>query len=204
MNHDGLVEPLGTDEDGDHLPALVSVSGIAGRSSLRLEADDKAGGDGLGVDVGAELSDAAAVAIVDDAPVEVGDEGEVGAGDDAVGEVVRVSVAVAPGAVGGFAEEEFSVGHDGEDGNFYSEARAEDAAVDVAGEVAADIDGEVERGEVAEAVVEAEGAGGVPAGVLEAAFFGAAGAIDGELGLGVEGGGGEAEQENGEDSAVHA
>jgi len=115
-------------------------------------------------------------------------------------------VAVALGAVGRFAEEEFAVGHDGEDGNFYGEARSEDAAVDVVGEVAADVGGEIEGAEVAEAAVEAEGAGGVPAGVLKAAFFGAAGAVDGEFGLGVEGGC-EAEQEKGEgpeDSAVHA
>ena len=161
---------------------------------LRLEANDEAGGDGLGMDVCSELGDAAAVAVVNDAPVEVGDEGEVDAGDDAVGEVVRVSVAVALCAVGGLSEEELAVGHGGEDGNFYGEARAEDAAVDVSGEVTADVGGEVEGAEVAEAVVEAEGAGGVPAGVLEAAFFGPAGAVDGEFGLGVEGGGGETDE----------
>jgi hypothetical protein len=175
---------------------------------VRLEAEDEAGGDRLGVDVCAELSNAAAVAVIDDAPVEVGDEGEVNAGDPAVGEVVRVSGTVTLRAVGGFAEEELAVGHGGEDGNFYGEARAEDTAVDVSGEVATDVGGEIEGAEVAEAVVEAEGAGGVPAGVLEAAFFGAAGAVDGEFGLGMEGGGGgETEHEEGEgeeNSAAHA
>ena len=103
--------------------------------------------------------------------------------------------------IGRDAEEEFAVRHDGEDGNFYGEARAKDAAVDVAGEVAADVDGEVDDGgEVAEAVVEAEGAGGVPGVVGKAALFRAAGAVDGELGLGAEWVGGEAEQEDGEGS----
>jgi hypothetical protein len=171
-----------------------------------LEAYDEARGDGLGVGVCAELGDAAAVAVVDDAPVEVGDESEIDAGDPAIGEVVRVPGAVTLRAIRGFAEEEFAVGHDGEYRNFYSETRAENAAVDVSGEVAADVGGEIEGTEVSKAVIEAEGAGGVPTGVLKAASFRSPGAVDGEFGLGVKGGGGEAEQEEGEDpesSAAH-
>ena len=60
---------------------------FAGDLPLRLETNDEAGGDGLRMDVLVELSDAAAVAEVDDAPVEVGDEREVDADDAAVGEV---------------------------------------------------------------------------------------------------------------------
>lgn len=160
------------------------------------------------MNAGVELGDTAAVAVVDNSPVEVWDKGEVDADDGAVGEVVRVAVAVALGAVGGFSEEEFAVGPSGDDGNFYSEAWAQDAAVYVAGEVAAYVSGEIEGAEVAEAVVETEDAGGVPAGMLKATFFGAAGAIDGEFGLCVEVRGNEAEQEDGNkgqnDSAVHA
>lgn len=159
------------------------------------------------MDVGAELGDAAAVAVVDDAPVEVRDEGEVGACDVTVGEVIRVAVTVALGAVGGLTEEELPVRHDGEDGDFYGETRTENAAGDVAGEVTADVGGEIERAEVAEAVVETEGAGGIPTRALEATFFGASGAVDGEFGLSVKKSGDETEQEEGEDeenSAAHA
>ena len=77
--------------------------------------------------------------------------GEVDADDAAVGEVAGVADAVATAAVGGSSEEEFAVGSDGEDGNFYGEARAQDAAVDVAGEIAANVSGEIERAEVAKA-----------------------------------------------------
>jgi len=58
---------------------------------VSLEAHDEAGGDGLGMDVFVELSDAAAVAEIDDAPVEVGDERDVDADDAAVGKAAGVA-----------------------------------------------------------------------------------------------------------------
>lgn len=57
------------------------------------------------------------------------------------------------------------------------------------------------------AVVKAEGAGGVPAGVLEGTFFGAPGAVDRKFGLRVQCGGEEAKQQEREDeesTAIHA
>ena len=144
-----------------------------------LEAYDEAGGDGFGVDICVELSDATAVTEVYDAPVEVGDEREVDADDAAVGEVAGIADAVTKGAVGGPSEEEFAVGPDGEDGNFYGEARAQDAAVDVFGEVAADVGGEIDGAVVAETEVEAECASGVPAGELKVALLYSSGSVDG-------------------------
>jgi hypothetical protein len=173
------------------------------------EAKDEAGGEGFGVDAGVELADAAAVAEVDDAPVDAGEDGGVDAADVAVGEAGGVFGAVAVGAVGGSSEEELDVGLEREDGQVQGEAGAEDGAVDVAGEIAAGVGRERERAEVGDAVVEAEGSGGGPAFVGEAAFFTADGAVDTELCLGVEGRGEEGEQEQeqgeGEDvSAIHA
>src|SRR6266478_6977839 len=104
---------------------------------LRSETHDEASGNGLGMDAFVELGDAAAVTEVDDAPVEVGEERDVDANDAAVGKVAGISDAVTQGAVGGPSEEEFAVGHDGYDGNLYGEARAQNAAIDVAGKVAA-------------------------------------------------------------------
>ena len=146
------------------------------------------------------------IAEVGDTPVDVGEDGGVETDDVTVGEVVR-DWEVGGGAVGGDAEDEFAVGFDWNDREFYRDAWAEEAALDVAREIAASVDGEVNGSEVVEAVVEAKGSGRVPIIVGQTAFFATAGAVDGEFGLGVEGGGGEAEQEDGEDpesSAAHA
>ncbi len=146
------------------------------------------------------------IAEVGDTPVDVGEDGGVETDDVTVGEVVR-DWEVGGGAVGGDAEDEFAVGFDGNDGEFYGDAWAEEAALDVAREIAASVDGEVNGSEVVEAVVEAEGSGNVPIIVGQTAFFAAGGAVDREPGLGVEGGGGETEQEEGEDPeswAAHA
>ena len=59
------------------------------------------------------LGNAAAVAEVDDAPVEVGDQREVDADDAAVGEAAGIADAVTQRAVGRPSEEEFAVGPDG-------------------------------------------------------------------------------------------
>ena len=61
---------------------------------MRSETNDEASGDGLGMDVFVELSDAAAVAEVDDAPVEVGDERNVDSDDAAVSEAAGIADAV--------------------------------------------------------------------------------------------------------------
>src|ERR1700722_855385 len=77
-------------------------------------------------------------------------------------------------------------------------AGADEDAVDVAGEIGAGVCRDGQGTEVGDAHVEAEGFGGGPALVGEAAFFAAEGAVDGEPRLGVEGGGAEGEQKEGE------
>jgi hypothetical protein len=150
---------------------------------VRLEAEDEAARECLRVSAVGGVVDA--VAEVGDTPVDVGKDGGVQTDDVAVGEVVR-DFEAGGGAVGGDAEDEFAVGFDGDDRNLYGDAWAEEAALDVAREIAASVDREINGSEVVEAVVEAEGSGSVPIIVGQTAFFATAGAVDRESGLSVE------------------
>ena len=170
---------------------------------MRLEADDEAARECLRVSAIGGVVDG--VAEVGDTPVDVGKDCGVETDDVSIGEVVRDWEARGD-AVGGDAEDEFTVGFQGDDREFYRDAWAKETALDVAGEIAAGIDGDIEDRGVKDAVVEAEGSGSVPIIVGQTAFFATAGAIDRESGLSVESGGGEAEQkwEYPESSAAHA
>jgi hypothetical protein len=167
-----------------------------------LEADDEAARECLRVSAIGGVVDG--VAEVGDTPVDVGKDCGVETDDEAIGEVVRDWEVRR--AVGGDAEDEFTVGFQGDDRELCRDARAKETALDVAGEIAAGIDGDIEDRGVKDAVVEAEGSGSVPIIVGQTAFFATAGAIDRESGLSVESGGGEAEQkwEYPESSAAHA
>jgi len=148
-----------------------------------LEADDEAAGECLRVSAVGGVVDA--VAEVGDTPVDVGEDCGVETEDVAIGEVVR-DREVGGSAVGGDAEDEFAVGFDGNDRDFYCDARADKAALDVGREIAASIDGDIEDRGVKDAVVEAEGSGSVLIIVGQTALFATAGAVDREPGLSVE------------------
>jgi hypothetical protein len=107
-----------------------------------LEAQDETGCQGLHVDVIAELGDSAAVAEVEDSPVDAGKDGGVDAADEAVGEGVGILVSVVVGAVEGWADEELDVGFDGDGWTVKSDAWTEEAAVEVRGEIGATVDGD--------------------------------------------------------------
>ena len=148
-----------------------------------------------------------AVAEVCDTPVDMGKDRGVETEDVSIGEVVGVFEAGGGSAVSRDAEDKFTVRLQRNDREFYCGSRADEATVDVAGEIAASIDGEVDGADVKQAVIEAEGPGHGPILVGESAFFAADGTVDGELGLSVAVDGVEAEQEEGEapeNSAVHA
>jgi hypothetical protein len=159
------------------------------------------------MDSSVSFSDAAAaVAVVCDAPVEVREDGGVDPADPAVVGVNGVFCAVVLLAVGGEAAEDFYVGLEREEWELEGDARAEEAAVNVVGEVAAGVDCDVDRAEFGDAVVEAEGSGEGPAFVVDFGLFAAHGSVDSEFGLGVEGGGAEGDAEEGEGppySSVH-
>jgi hypothetical protein len=172
-------------------------------SSEGLEADDQAARECLRVGAVGGVVDG--VTEVGDTPVDVWEDCGVETDDVAVSEVVGDWKARGD-AVGGDSEDEFAVGFQGNNREFYCDARAEEAALDVAGEIAAGIDGDIEDRGVKEAIVEAEGSGSVPIIVGQAALFAAAGAVDCEPGLGVEVDGDESNEKEGEDpedSAAH-
>jgi len=82
----------------------------------------------------------AAIAVVCDAPVEVRKDGGVDSSDPAIVCVRGVLGAVVLLAVGGEAAEDFYVGFEWEERELESDARTEEAAVDVVGEIAASVD----------------------------------------------------------------
>jgi hypothetical protein len=169
-----------------------------------LEADDEAARECLGVSAVGGVVDC--VAEVGDTPIDVGKDCGVETDYVSIGEVVR-DWEVRGGAVGGDAEDEFAVGFEGNDREFYRDAWAEEAALDVARKIAASVDREVDGSEVVEAVVEAEGPGSVPIIVGQTTFFATAGAVNCEPGLGLKVDGEESGEKNGEDpenSTAHA
>ena len=85
---------------------------------------------GLGVVANGGVVDA--VAEVDDSPVDVGKDGGVEADYISVGEFVGVLDSAGGSRIGGDAEDEFAVGLDGKDREFDGDARASEAAVNVA------------------------------------------------------------------------
>ncbi len=121
----------------------------------------------------------AAVAVVSDAPVEVRENGGVDSADPAIVGVSGVFGAVVLLAVGGETSEDFDVGLERYERELEGDARAEEAAVDVVGEVTAGVDRDVDRAEFGDAVVEAEGSGYGPAFVVDFGFFAAYGSVDG-------------------------
>ena len=132
----------------------------------------------------------------------MGEDGGVEAGYSTIGEAGGVSVGAAEAGVVGEAEEELGVRLEGEDGKFQGEARAEEAAVGVGGEIGAGVARERERAEFGESDVEADDAGWLPVVVGDADSFGATGAVDGELRLGVQGRCGEGKEQE-EEEAFH-
>ncbi len=149
----------------------------------------------------------AAVAVVSDTPVEVRKDGGVDSADPVIVCVGGVLGAVILLVVGGEAAEDFDVRLERDERKLEGDARAEEATVDVVGEIAASVDCEIDRAELGDAEVEAEGSGCGPAFVVDFGFFTAYGAVDRESGLGVEGGTAEADEEEGEGpeySSVHA
>ena len=149
-----LLLVAGEDEDGDHLRLWYPVR-AARTISGWLKANDEAAGEGLGVVAVAGAVDA--VAEVDDAPVDVGNDGCVEADDVAVGKVVGEV-----GGIGGDAKDKFAVRLQGQDGDFDGDTRTKEATVDVVGEIAASVRRDIERADVVEAVVEAEGSAELP------------------------------------------
>ena len=159
-----------------------------------LETDDETAGDGFGVAAIGGVVDA--VAEVDYAPVDVGEDGGVEAEDVTVGEVIGVLGRL---RVAGDAEEDFAVGLDGKDREFDGEARASEAAVNLAGDVASAVCGDVDGAEFEDLDVEAKGPGEFPGIVGKAALFRACCAVDGEPGLGSEVGGDDGEKDEGKE-----
>jgi len=143
---------------------------------------------------------AAAVAIVGDAPIEAGENGGVDAADPTVVAAGGALGSAAHGAVGGEAAEDFEVGFEREGWERKRDARAEETAVDITGEIAAGVGCDGDWSEVGETVVEAEGSGGGPAFAIDLGLLGADSSVDAKFGLGVEvGGGDEGDQGHGED-----
>ena len=143
---------------------------------------------------------AAAVAVVGDAPVEVGENGGVDTADPTVVAAGGVLGSAAHGAVGGEAAENFEVGFEREGWKRECDARAEEAAVDVPGEIASGVGCDSDWSETGETVVEAEGSGGGPAFAVDLGLLCADGSVDADFGLGVEvGGGDESDQDQGEE-----
>ena len=153
-------------------------------------------------DVG--LGDAGGAIAVVDAPIEAGEDGGVDASNPSVVAAGVVFWAIVLGAVRGDAAEDFDVGFDWEGGKGERDAGAEETAVHVAGQISTGVAGKRDRTEMGEAVVEAEGSGKRPGFLIDFGFFASSGNVDAEFGLGVEGRGDEAEQEEGKDSAAHA
>jgi hypothetical protein len=171
---------------------------------VSLEAKDEAARECFGMSAVGGVVDA--VAEIGDTPIDVGKDRGVETDDVPIGEIVG-DLEAGGGAVGGDAEDEFAVGFDGNDRELYRDAWAEKSALDVAREIAASVDGEVDGSEVVEAVVEAEGSGGVPIIVGQTTFFATTGAVDCEPGLGLKVDGeesGEKDGEGPENSAAHA
>ena len=108
------------------------------------EAEDEAGGEGCCLDV---LSGDAAVSNVDDAPVEVGEDGGVEASDDLVVEVCAGGASAA-GVIAGDSDESFDIRVERDDVRLEGDAGADSSGVVVeavaadegAAEVAADVD----------------------------------------------------------------
>lgn len=123
---------------------------------------------------------------VDDSPIDVWKDGGVKADDVTIGEAIGRLQSGGRAVVDGVAEDEFAIGLDGEDGNLDGDARAQEAVVDVSGEIAAAVDGDIERADVIEAEIEAEGSAELPVLIGKTAFFSSGGAVDGEPGLSVE------------------
>ena len=140
-----------------------------------------------------------AVAEVDDAPVDVGKDGGVDAEDVAIGEVVGVLNSGCGLRIAGDAEENFAVGLDGKDWEFDCEARATEAAVNLAGEIASAVGGDKDWAEFEDLNVESEGSGEFPGVVGEAASFGACSAVDGESRLGLKVGGDDGQKDQGKE-----
>jgi hypothetical protein len=185
------------------LVARVSGSSSRERSPVgfaELEADDNAGGEALRMAGDTALGDAAAaVTVVGDAPVDMRENGGVDATDPTVVAAGGVFGSPGLGAVRGKATEDFEVGLEGEDGKSECDARAEEAAVHVAGEVTAGVCGDGNGTKVGQPVVKTEGSGGGPALIVDLSFFATDGSVDGELGLGVKVCGEEKDDDEGED-----
>lgn len=146
---------------------------------------------------------AAAVAVVGDAPVEARENGGVDAADPTVVTAGSVLAPAVYGAVGGEAAEDFEVGFEGEGWECECNARAEEAAVDVTGEIATGVGCDGDWSEMSEAVVEAEGSCGGPAFAIDLGLLGADGSVDTKFGLRVEiGGGDDADENQGEELKV--
>lgn len=150
------------------------------------------------------LSDAGGTVAVVDAPIKTGKDGGVDASNPSVVAARVVFRAVVLGAVGRDAAEDFDVRFHWKDGKGERNARAEEGAVHIAGEVSAGVAGERDGAKMSEAVVETEGSGKSPGFLIDLGFFASGSTVDAEFGLGVEGRSDEAEQEEGEDSAAHA
>ena len=127
-----------------------------------------------------------AVAVVSDAPVEVGEDGCVDAAYQAVVRAGGVFGAVVCAAVGGESAENLYIGFEGEERKLKGYTWAEETTVDVVGEISAGIDGDPDGPGLEESVVEAEGSGGRPAFVCDLGLLAAYGSVDGEFGLRVE------------------
>lgn len=150
---------------------------------------------------------AAAVTVVGDAPVDMREDGGVDAADPTVVAAGGVFGSAALGAVGGKATKDFEVGLEGEDGKSDCDARAEEAAVHIAGEVPAGVCGDGNGTKAGQTIVKTEGSGGSPALIVDLSLFATNRSVDGELGLSLYVDGVEAEQEKGEgpeNSAIHA
>lgn len=156
---------------------------------LKLEADDESGGEALRMASDALLGDAGgAVAVVGNAPVEVREDSCVDAAYPAVVRAGGVFGSVVCAAVGGESAENLYIGFEGEERKLKGYTWAEEAAVDVVGEVSAGIDRDPDRPGLEESVVEAKGSGGGPAFVCDFGLLAAHRSVDREFGLRVEDG----------------
>src|SRR5271170_5557412 len=162
------------------------------RDDLRLwlEANYEPGGEALWVTGDTLLGDTGwAVAVIGDAPVEMGEDSGVDAAYQAVVRAGGVFGTVVCAAVGGESAEQFDVGFKGEERNVKGHARAEETAVDVVGEISAGIDGDRDGSCLEESIVEAKGSGGGPAFVCDLGLLAAHRSVDREFSLCVQVGG---------------
>jgi hypothetical protein len=92
----------------------------------------------------------------------MGENGRVESDDVSVSEIVRIFETSGGPAIAGNSKDKFSIRFERNDGKLCGQTRAKETAFDIAGQVAARIDREIERADVINPVIKAKGSGEPP------------------------------------------